>query len=180
MFTSQQLIALACSHPSHKEQGLSLQLPIESWVEALGVGVCWHTELRAPAVTARLRAQAGQCLQSCSQDGSRESSTPCLCQPLLVLALSGPVLPFQSAEVQEQSQGSEESCELTCIGQSTEKGRVAEAAAAKPSYHSGAHSHWFLWSRQIGTASTFGRGHCQQLSGDISPLAVQRPALRDR
>lgn len=39
----------------------------------------------------------------------------------------------------------------------------------------------FLWSRQIGTASTLRRGHCQQLALTTSFLmAVQRPALRDR
>lgn len=33
----------------------------------------------------------------------------------LGLELSGPVLPLQSAELQEQSWRNEESCELTCI-----------------------------------------------------------------
>lgn len=55
-------------------------------------------------------------------------------------------------------------------GQSTEKSRVAEAAVAKPSYHCGAHSHWFLWSRQIGTTSALGGDAANSFSGDISPL----------
>lgn len=39
----------------------------------------------------------------------------------------------------------------------------------------------FLWSRQIGTAGTLRRGHCQQLAVAMSSLiAVQRPARRDK
>lgn len=97
------------------------------------------------------------------------------------LALVGPVLPFQSAELQEQSQGNEESCELTCLWPIHRKKVVllrqllpspAIAVEHIPTGFSGA--------GRLALPAPLGGDTVNSFSGDISPLAVQRPALRDR